>query len=307
VHDHDQRFKSLIKEFFAEFLELFFADWARRLDCSQVEWLDKELFPEPPDGDRSVLDLVAKVRAREPIPGYVADAEQAYLALVHIEIESPDKVAAFRPRMFEYYTALRARHGLPVLPIAIYLKVAKDGIGVDSYEEHFWELRPIRFEYLYVGLPGLDAVEYLQRDNWLGWALASLMKIPPDRVVWLGAEALRRITEAPLSDQKRFYLGECVDAYLPLDEKQMREFEALLLTAKNAGVQAMNKTTFEKGIEKGILQERRDAVRELLEEKFGQLPPVADKKLHELSAEDLRQLRKVIPRAASLRELKLDQ
>ena len=70
--------------------------------------------------------------------------------------------------MFDYYTALRKRYDLPVLPIALYLKVGLNGIGVDSYEEHFWELRPIRFEYLYVGLPALDAVEYVHGENWLG-------------------------------------------------------------------------------------------------------------------------------------------
>ncbi len=50
MQDHDQRFKNLIREFFAEFLQLFFADWAARFDCSQVEWLDKEVsqvLPEP--------------------------------------------------------------------------------------------------------------------------------------------------------------------------------------------------------------------------------------------------------------------
>src|SRR5262249_48274923 len=52
-----------------------------------------------------------------------------------------------------------------------------DGISVDVYEEHFWELRPVRFEYLYVGLPGLDAVQYVQGDNWLGVALAALMRL----------------------------------------------------------------------------------------------------------------------------------
>ncbi|MDD4270849.1 MAG: hypothetical protein PHN77_21720, partial [Thermoguttaceae bacterium] len=41
-----------------------------------------------------------------------------------------------------------------------------------------------RFQYLYVGLPGLDGVEYAKGDNWLGVALSVLMKIPPDRVAW---------------------------------------------------------------------------------------------------------------------------
>ena len=35
--DHDQRFKTLIEEFFAEVLQLFFPEWAKRLDGANVE------------------------------------------------------------------------------------------------------------------------------------------------------------------------------------------------------------------------------------------------------------------------------
>lgn len=61
--DHDQRFKALVREFFPDLLRLFFGEWAARFDLSHVEWLDKELTPDPPDGERHILDLVAKVRA----------------------------------------------------------------------------------------------------------------------------------------------------------------------------------------------------------------------------------------------------
>ena len=122
-----------------------------------------------------------------------------------------------------------------MLPIGLYLQVGLNGIGIDVYEEHFWELCPVHFEYLYVGLPALDGVEYVQGDNWLGVALAALMRIPPERAAWLGAEALRRIKDAPLTEQQRFLLGECVQAYLPLDEEQQREFEQLVATEPYRG------------------------------------------------------------------------
>ena len=59
--DHDQRFKILLQTFFADFLRLFFAQWARRLDVDAVEWLDKEIFLDPPEGRRRVLDLVGRL------------------------------------------------------------------------------------------------------------------------------------------------------------------------------------------------------------------------------------------------------
>jgi hypothetical protein len=302
MHDHDQRFKTLIREFFSEFLELFFADWAKRLDCSKVEWLDKEVFPDPPEGDRNVLDLVGKLPVRQEIPGYAPDENQTWLALVHIEIESPDKATPLRPRMYDYYTALRKRYGLPVLPIAIFLKVGLNGISTDVYEEHFWELRPIRFEYLYVGLPALPAVEYLEKDNWLGWALSALMKIPKEKLIELGAEALRRIAGTSLSDQKKFLLGECVHAYLPMDPAEKAELMKLLVTERYSGVQAMNKTIFEEKYEEGV----RDTIRENIEDRFGALPVAAKERLNEMSLPELKALRKKILQANSLTDLGLD-
>ena len=159
MSDHDQRFKALLQEFFGDFLRLFFAPWAERLDLSRVEWLDKEVFPDPPEGARHILDLVAKLPTRQVVSVQRPGEPASWLALIHVEIESPDKVAPLRPRMFRSYVHLRARHGLPVLPIGLYLRVGQEGLGTDVYEEHFWELRPVRFEYLYVGLPALDAVE----------------------------------------------------------------------------------------------------------------------------------------------------
>jgi hypothetical protein len=68
------------------------------------------------------------------------------------------------------------------------------------------------------------------------------MHIPRDRAAWLGAEALRRIKDAPLTDQRRFLIGECVQAYLPLDEEQQREFEQLVATEPYREIQPMTRT-----------------------------------------------------------------
>jgi hypothetical protein len=74
------------------------------------------------------------------------------------------------------------------------------------------------FRFFYVGLPGLEAVEYVKGENWLGVALSALMRIPRDQIAWVGAEALQRLAGAKLSDQRHFLLAECVQAYLPLDD-----------------------------------------------------------------------------------------
>jgi hypothetical protein len=58
--DHDQRLKILTREFLREFFALFFPLWVERFDFTKVEWLDKEVFLDPPQGEhlREVTAMV---------------------------------------------------------------------------------------------------------------------------------------------------------------------------------------------------------------------------------------------------------
>ena len=96
--------------------------------------------------------------------------------------------------------------------------------------------------------------------------------------------------------------GECVQAYLPLDPQQQREFERLLATEPYRRVHAMNTTWYEKGCEEG----RRAAVRDLVEEKFGPLSAQVQERLQQLAADRLVALTKAVLRAESLRDLGLE-
>ena len=317
-HDHDQRFKSLIREFFADFLNLFFADWAERLDLSRIEWLEQEILPDPPDGDRHIVDLVAKLRTLEPL-----DEGDTWLALIHIEIESPDRTTLLKPRLPRYYGHLRERHRLPVLPIVIYLKVGLDGIGVDTVIERVWELEVNTFRYLYVGLPGLEAEPYLRGDNWLGVALSALMKLPKGKAAEYGAEALRRLSEAStLNEQQRFLLGDCVEAYLPIDAMEAQHFRGIIEQNSTEGVRAMNKTRYdlavevgieqgieqgiERGIDRGRLYGQLEFLEAQLEAKFGPLAPNLVEGLRRSPHERLLGLARSLPSAQSLAELGLN-
>jgi Domain of unknown function (DUF4351) len=310
MSDHDQRFKIVLQTFFAEFFRLFFPAWAERFDFSQIEWLDKEVFPEPPQGKRRFLDLVAKVATRQIVPGQRPGEKDSWIALIHVEIEHEEAVAPLRPRVFHYYQHLRDRHGLPALPIGLYLRVGLEGVGIDIYEERFWDLRPVHFEYLYVALPALDAVKYVEGENWLGVALSALMRIPKGQEAWLGAEALRRLRDAPLTGQQRFYLAECVQAYLSLDAAQQEQFEQLLTSEPYEGVRGMRATWFEqgeaKGEARGLEQGQRKILALQLEEQFGPLKPQARERFEALSAEKLSDLARRLLRAKSLQELGLE-
>jgi len=309
--DHDQRFKVLLQEFFAEFFQLFFPDWAERFDFTRIEWLDKEVFTDPPQGDRRYLDLVARLPIRQAVRLPRGEPAESWIVLVHIEIESADTVAPLRRRMFAYYAHLRQSHDLPVLPIGLYLRVGLEGVGWDVYEEYFWEQQVLRFAYAYIGLPALDAEQYVMGENILGVALAALMQVSPERRAWLKEQAFQRVYTCRENNLRRFLLFECVDAYLPLEGPQLHEFEAWLNQDTNQGVQAMATTllgaSYERGLQEGLLQGQRQAVQTLLEARFRPLSPTARRRLESLPAEQLNQLLLAVLTAQSLQELGLEE
>jgi hypothetical protein len=311
--DHDQRFKSLLKAFFAEFFQVFFPDWADRFDFSRVDWLEQEVFTDPTRGQRRSLDLVARLPLRPGVPPPASapgEPADCWLTLIHIEIDSRDTVVLLRPRMVSYYEQLRRQHDLPVLPIALYLRVGLDGVGWDVYEEKYWEHRLLSFEYAYVGLPGLDGERYVAGEHLLGVALTALMRVPPARRAAVHAEALRRLAEARENEYRRYLLLDCLEAYATLDEAQAQELGALLRTERYQGAQAMAVTTFEKGVQaglqQGLQQGQRTTLRKQLEIRFGPLSPGAQQRLESLSPERLEALTLELLTAQSLQELGLE-
>ncbi|HEV3025393.1 MAG TPA: DUF4351 domain-containing protein [Pirellulales bacterium] len=216
--------------------------------------------------------------------------------------------------MFEYYEPLRRRHDLPVLPIGLYLRVGLDGIGWDAYEEYFWEHQLVRFNYPYVGLPALDAEQYLRQHNWLGVALAALMRVTKERRIALAAEALERLVHCPENTYRKTLLCECVSAYLPLDDDQRGQLAAMLRNHPDPGVRSMEISLLDhaeqqgelKGQLKGVQKGQRELLREQLETRFGPLSPAARARLANWPAERLTELGRALLSAASLEQLGLD-
>jgi hypothetical protein len=310
VFDHDQRFKLLLKEFFAEFLKLFFPGLAQRFDFSHIVWLDKEVFADPPKGERGYLDIVAQLPTRQPIPGQRAGEAESWLALIHIEIEHARSVQPLRSRMFQYYEQLRRRHGQPVLPIVLYLRVGLDGIGTDVYEEYIWEQRVLSFEYLYVGLPALDAETYLQGDNWLGLALSALMRASPERKAQLAVQGLQRLVKCPESPWRRFLLGDCLVAYSTLEETQQLELMNLLAHEEYREARFMTVTWYDQGLQQGLqlgLEGLRRTILSQLDARFGPLSEAARTRVASWPAERLEELGLALVKANSLQELGLGQ
>jgi hypothetical protein len=101
-------------------------------------------------------------------------------------------------------------------------------------------------------------------------------------------------------------LAECVQAYLPLDEAQQREFERLLASEAYRGVQAMRATWFEEGEAKGVVRGQRKTLALQLEKRFGPLNAQVRERLESLPAERLDELTCAVLQAKSLQELGLE-
>lgn len=300
MDDHDQRFKTLLREFLPEFFTLFFGEWAAHFDFTGTEWLEQEAFLDPPGGEKRVLDLVAKVPTREPVPDPAGHAVDHSLVVIDVEIESPDRATDVRPRMLWYYEFLRRRHGLPVFPICLFLRVGLNGIGWDDYEERLWGRPLLHFEYAYIGLPALDALTYFRGENLLGLALTALMKLPETDRARIKAEGLARIARSRENDVRKELLTECFDNYLVLKPAEVPEYERLQ-TEQFPEVSTVVNSIEERGRVKG----QRELVRKLLDKKFGPLPQEVLTQIEAMSIARLEELSLAILDAKSLEELGL--
>jgi hypothetical protein len=300
--DHDQRFKTLLHEFLPEFFVLFLPDWAARFDFTGTEWLDQEAFLDPPGGEKRVLDVVAKVPTRVPVPDPSGRAADHSLVVLDVEVESAARTTDVRPRMLWYYEFLRRRHGLPVFPICLFLRVGLDGLGWDAYEERFWGQVLLRFEYAYIGLPALDGATYFRGDNLLGLALSALMKLPEAERARIKAEGLARIARSRENNARKELLTECFDNYLRLGSGELTEFERLKAEQFPEAGTMVNSIE-----ERGRVRGKREDVRLLVDKKFGPLSQEVLARIESLPIERLDEILLVILDAKSLDELALGE
>lgn len=300
MDDHDQRFKSLLREFLPEFFALFFPAWAARFDFTGTEWLEQEAFLDPPGGEKRVLDVVAKVPTRVPVPDPAGRAADHSLVVINVEIESPERATDVRPRMLWYYEFLRRRYGLPVVPICLFLRVGLNGLGWDAYEERLWDRPLLRFEYAYIGLPALDGLPYYNGANLLGLALSALMKLPAADSARIKAEGLAKIAQARENTARRELLAECFDNYLKLAPADESEFDRLWAEQAPEGMQVVNSIE-----ERARVKTTRDIARKLLQKKFGELPQVTLDRLYALPVERLEEIALSYTEAATLKDLGL--
>ena len=291
---HDQLFKELLQAFLREFMELFFPDIAARLDWEQVTFPNTELFTDVPEGSVRRADTVALV------PTLDGDPE---LVLINVETQS-ERRSEVRFRVSEYYMLLRLRYKLPVFPIALYIVPGTGGITHETYEETLFGENILAFNYAAIGLPELQADEYLESDNPLAPALSALM-----RPLQLGRAtqkfvSLQRIINSPIDEARQVLLTNIVETYLTLSADEEALYENLVSQSDETEVEEMV-NLFE---ERVTLKARRKTLLDQMQTKFGELPIETETKVRSISDDtQLTALLRRVLTADTLADMELEE
>ncbi len=289
---HDQLFKDLLQAFFREFMELFFPTVAARLDFTQTSFLMQEVFTDIPIGEQRNVDLIAQVRT--------LDGAQE-LILIHLEVQA-ERRSHFAARMSEYYMLLRLRRRLPVLPIVVYLVAGAGGLTREVHTEAVFDTTVLRFEYEAVGLPDLEAEDYVKLDNPLAPALSALMRPGPTGRLAQKLQSLRRVLSSDVDEARKSLLVNLIQTYSPLNVAEEAELNAQIEPQTRQEVEAMLMTWEDTVIARG----KRDTLLRQLRHKFGDLPADLEARVKSIeTVDELDQLLDQVVDARSLDEMRL--
>ncbi len=285
-----------------EFLELFFPELAARLDFESLEFQDKEHLKGFPDGRRREPDVVTWVRTWQGSPEIV---------IVHVETQAstePD----FGRRMFEYYALLWLEFDAPVFPIVLYVKEGgREGIETSIYRHELFGREVMRFQYGSVALARIAGQEYVEKGP-LAAALAALMGWGRDSdSAGLRLRLLARVVASGLDEASLFLLVNLIETYLPVPEGARERYRRLVGRKEYRKVQEVELSWAdrlrEEGLQEGLVQGRRQALKRLLAAKFGGLPRSLEAKIDALaSAEELDRCLDRILTAVSIEDLGLE-
>jgi hypothetical protein len=170
--NHDELFKELLHNFFAEFFSLFLPAEAALIDLTSFRFLEQEVFTDFPEGNLRRADVVVEVRTL---------GGETEILLIHIEIQAK-RGSEVPERVWEHYHLLRQRHKCPVFPVVVYLTPGAGGITVERYQEIVLGRVVETFEYPVIGLPDLPATDYETSANPLAVSLSALMRSPESDV-----------------------------------------------------------------------------------------------------------------------------
>ena len=282
-------------------MDLFLPNEAALIDFSKIEFLEQEAFTDVAGGKRKAMDLVVRVGLK--------DGSEEYI-LVHTEFQSK-REPEFAKRMYEYFCQLFLRYKKPIVPIVIFTDDVRWRKPVaDTFEIGLGQQVYMHFKYHLIKLKHLDYRQFLKLDNPLAFALMAKMNYKRSQRVRLKADFLRWILGVPINPARQSLLIDFVETYLALNRKEEVEFESLVQKPEYKEIEKMvttyEKRGIEKGIEKGMLDAKRETLIHLLEKRFGELRKISINKIQRIrSAKRLESLILDVLDAESIEQLNL--
>ncbi len=303
---HDQFWKTILRTFLQEFMELFFPEIAGHLDFSKINDVNRQMFTDLPQGAMREPDIALEVRSLD---------DETEIILIHIEIERNANRDIPR-RMWEYYSLLRLRTKRKVLPLVLYLRKGAGGISQETYAESVLGLEALLFRYMTVGLGDLSAEEYLERGNALAAPLSALMQGDSAKRVSRKIRAFEKLRTAKMDEARKSLLIYMIDSYLPLSKTEEAEMSSRLKNREGEevhewlssyeirGIKKGRREGKEEGKNEGLIQGKKETLLLLLNHHFESVPSELLKRIEAIdNANELDALALKVMDAANLEDL----
>ena len=258
--DHDQIFKTVIKEFFKEFIELFLPNLAKEIDFNYVDFKNSEYFSSLMTGEKKTMDLIAKVKLKNGTAEYI---------YIHNEFQAQKpNPKTFPRRMFTYYCYLSAKHKEPIIPIVLFADDSKWDIEVpNTYTVNFAGQEYLKYFYHPIKLKHHNWKKFLNSNNPLAYALMAKMDYNKEERAKLKVDFLRFVLKLETNPARQGLLVDFIENYIRLNKQEQKTFNNIVETRQECDEVTKMITVYEErgikiGREEGIQEGRQEGIQE---------------------------------------------
>lgn len=272
--DRDRLFRDLLKNFFLEFVDLFFPKIAVAIDPKSIRFLEDEESPKPQEqGDNPPAPTVQGASSNVLVQVRLRGQESCFW--VHLENSSETSIKLER-RIFHTFARLDEKYNLPIYPIILQSSDTSQRLETNGYRVEFVDRRVLDFSFVAIQLHRLNWRDFLQRRNPVAAALMPTMNVQTfDRPV-VKAECLRLLTNLRLDAKKVKVISQFIEAFLHLNaaEEQVlqTEMERMGLLERERITNLLTSTT-QANQQQGAKREALSLVFRLLKRRVGDLNP----------------------------------
>lgn len=255
--DSDQLTKRLIELFFKDFLDFFCPDLAKIVDFNSVDFPNKELYSGMIEGEKTVADVLAKVK--------LINGQEEYI-LIHTEIQSSRDIDIPR-RMFRYFCNIWMKHEKPVYAFALFIDESRWRDPISNVFNMDFMGTELAYKFHLQKTKNYDYEEYLDYQNPIVTAFLIRMNYGKKSRALVKAESMKRINKYyNLTELQTETLLHFIDRLLFLDEEEKREFKDIIKQEEYEEVSKMMLTTLQEEIlEEKIKIEKLEIAKKLLE------------------------------------------